>query len=253
MGLNIQTLQPSDFPSSLTPIIHKSTQAATPENVVLFFPGLGDSAANFSNFARALNLPDVVAITLQPTFPLPFPIGPGNHWSEDLQFDQAIGALDPDSPLTFSTNLIANDVISKILIEKCNLRTGQIHLFGFGQGGSLALSIPLHPCLASQSSLGSVISIGGILSVSAPLPASDKAKNRTSILLLGGSKGALAADDQSPIKRIKHVYEFVEYHQWRKNEDSMPKTRDEVLPMMRFLARRLKSRRGVPDDAVEIS
>jgi hypothetical protein len=71
-------------------------------------------------------------------------------------------------------------------------------------------------------------------------------------LLLSGSRSVLASVDSSPLKRIKTVYEYVEYHTWKKSDDSMPKNRDEVLPMMQFWARRLKSRRGVPDDAVEI-
>jgi predicted esterase len=135
------------------------------------------------------------------------------------------------------------------LIEKFKYRTNHIHLFGFGQGGSVALSLPLHPSLASLSPLGGVMSIGGGLPVSLSTPST---KNRTPVSLLSGSKSPLASIDSSPLKRLKAAYEFVEYHRWKKPDDSMPKNRDEVLPMMQFWSRRLKSRRGVPEDAVEI-
>ncbi|KIV86553.1 hypothetical protein PV11_02156 [Exophiala sideris] len=239
----------NDFPTQLKPIIHLPPNN-TPTNVILFLPGLGDTATNFQSFPRALNLPDALAITLNPPFPLPFPLGPGDHWSEDLHVDPATGELDQDSPVARAVQIIAHDVIVDVLINKFKYRADHIHLFGFGQGGSVAVSAPLHPSLSSIS-LGSVISIGGYLPQSTATTSSTK--NRTPVLLLSGSRSVLASPESSPLKRVKSAYEFVTYHQWKKADDSMPKNRDEVLPMMQFWARRLKSRRGVPDDAVEIS
>lgn len=244
---------PSDLPATLKPVIHLPPNNQ-PANVILFLPGLGDTAANFSSFARALNLPDVLTITLNPPFPLPFPLGPGDQWSEDLQVDATTGAFDSDSPLTRAVELVAKDVIADVLIEKSEYRPDHIHLIGFGQGGSVAVSVPLHASLSSFAPLGGVISIGGALPISTTVNSpSSASKNRTPLLLLSGSKSPLASPESSPLKRIKSAFEFVTYHQWRKSDDSMPKNRDEVLPMMQFWARTLKSRRGVPDDAVEIS
>ncbi len=241
---------PSDFPPSLKPIIHLPPNNR-PTNVLVFLPGLGDTASNFASFPRALNLPDALTITLNPPFPLPFPLGPGDHWSEDLQVDTNTGKLDADSPLTKATDLIAKHVIREALIDRFKYRPDHIHLFGFGQGGPVALAVPLHPSLASLS-LGGVMSIGGSLPLSQPIPHASTGKNRTPALLLSGSKSPLASADSSPLKRVKSAYEFITYHQWKKADDSMPKNRDEVLPMMQFWAQQLKSRRGVPDDAVEI-
>ncbi|KAJ9617291.1 hypothetical protein H2200_001012 [Cladophialophora chaetospira] len=241
---------PSDFPTSLKPIIYLPSNNR-PTNVIIFLPGLGDTAGNFASFPRALNLPDALTITLNPPFPLPFPLGPGDHWSEDLQVDTSTGNLDTESsPLTKATEVVAHDVIRKVLIDKCKYRPDHIHVFGFGQGGSVALGVPFRQSLSSLS-LGGVMSIGGPLPLSTPLPGNGK--NKTPVLLLSGSKSPLATTDSSPLKRIKSAYEFITYHQWKKVDDSMPKNRDEVLPMMQFWSQRLKSRRGVPDDAVEIS
>ncbi|KAG9769334.1 hypothetical protein ABEF93_001767 [Exophiala dermatitidis] len=241
----------SDLPASLSPVIHLPPNNV-PTNVILFLPGLGDTATNFSSFAKALNLPDALTITLNPPFSLPFPLGPGDQWSEDLHVDTTTGTIDPDSPLTRAVALVAKDVIADVLIGKSRYRPDHIHLFGFGQGGSVAVSVPLRPCLSSSAPLGGVISIGGYLPLSTPL-AAITSKNRTPVLVLSGSHSPLASPDSSPLKRIKSAYEFVTYHQWKKADDSMPKNRDEVLPMMQFWGRRLKSRRGVPDDAIEIS
>ncbi|ETI24503.1 hypothetical protein G647_03872 [Cladophialophora carrionii CBS 160.54] len=254
------TPTPIDFPPSLKPIIHLPP-ANKPTNAIVFLPGLGDTAGKFASFPRALNLPDALTITLNPPYPLPFPLGPGDQWSEDLQVDTSTGTLDADSPLTKSAELVAKDVIQKVLLDKFGFRPDHVHLFGFGQGGSLALSVPLHPSLSSLS-LGGIVSIGGSLPLSMALPSTSTgtgtgtgnstSKNKTPILLLSGSKSPLASVDSSPLKRVNSVYEHVKYHRWKKADDSMPKNREEVLPMMQFWAQTLKSRRGVPDDAVEI-
>jgi hypothetical protein len=39
---------------------------------------------------------------------------------------------------------------------------------------------------------------------------------------------------------------------WDKDEDSMPKTTEEMRPIFAFLGRRMQSRAGVPEGAVEI-
>jgi len=54
------------------------------------------------------------------------------------------------------------------------------------------------------------------------------------------------------IERIKGAFEFVEVVEWPKTGDGMPKNRDEMLPIMRFLARRLRSVKGVPKGSIEI-
>jgi predicted esterase len=234
----------ADFPEELSPILHEPS-IGEPVNIILFLAGLGDSSANFSSFARALNLPDTIALTLQGPYPLPFPFGPGNQWSEDVQVDTSTGTFDADSPLNKSTAQIV-EVVQK-LIGKHGFDASHILIFGNGQGGSVALAVAL---ALQKVSLGGVVSVGGSLSLSAALPSATK--NGTPLLLLGGRNGALWKDDGSPVKRIKSAFEFVESHQWKRAEDGLPRNREEALPMMQFLARRLKSRRGVPEGAVEV-
>jgi predicted esterase len=234
-----------DFPPSLAAIIHFPPDSQ-PSNVLIHLPGLGDTASNFASFARALNFPDTVNIILQPPFPLPFPAGPGFHWSDDLVVDTSTGALDAESsPLTQAISLVGQVVDT--LRDKCGFTARQIHLLGYGQGGSVGLGLGA----ATASELGGVVSIGG------PLPLNSSINTATSrkppVLLLGGRGGAFGHDEQSsPVKRVRQSFAFVEAALWKRRDDSLPKSRDEALPLMRFFARRLRSRRGVPEGAVEV-
>jgi hypothetical protein len=54
-------------------------------------------------------------------------------------------------------------------------------------------------------------------------------------------------------RRTKGSFEFVEVHRWEKKNDGMPGNRTEMMPIMRFLGRRLLSNAGVPEGAVRIA
>ena len=155
--------------------------------------------------------------------------------------------MDFDTGFTKITKIIALDIIKDTLLDECGYQSREILLFGFGQGGMAALAAST---LLSQE-LGGIISIGG------PFPLSKfgddfstTTKNRTPILVLGGSSNTLITE--TPVTKIRAVFEFVEYHRWNKTGDTMPRSRDEMLPIMQFFARRLRSRRGVPEGSVEI-
>jgi predicted esterase len=231
----------SEFPPVLHPVLHNTPK---PANTVLFLPGLGDTSQNFSSFARALNLPDTLCVTLQGPTPLPLPLLEGFHWGDDLLVDQSSGNLDPDAGFGKSTQLLKEEVIEKVLIAKCGFKAREILLFGFGQGGMAALAT----ARAFTGELGAVISIGGRIPSSSMLVNGPTIK--TPVLLLGGSKGVMASGDV--VKSTKDTVEHVEYHQWEKAGDSMPQNREEALPMMQFFARRLRSQKGVPEGSVEL-
>ena len=103
---------------------------------------------------------------------------------------------------------------------------------------------------AHGTELGGVISIGGALPESARLVSGEKCK--TPVLLLGGSRGVFSPQKGTAVKAVQGTFENVEFHQWKKGDDGMPRNREEVLPMMQFFGRRLRSRKGVPEGAVEI-
>ena len=215
-------------------------------NVVLFFPGLGDTSVNFSGFAKALNLPETLCITLQPPSPLPLPLPSGFHWGDDVVLDQGTESLDPDAGFTKVRKLVNEDVINKVLIEKGGFRDRQIFLFGYGQGGMAALAVAVQ----RKASLGGVVSIGGSIPSSSMLV--NQPKSGTPVLVLSGRSGELFKDGRNGVKKVQGSFEFVEAHQWSKPDDRMPKNREEALPIMQFFARRLRSLKGVPSGSVEI-
>jgi len=178
--------------------------------------------------------------------PLPFDLG-GFHWGDDMVFDQNTGKMDVDTGFKTSTIIMLESVIREGLVAKCGYKSREIMIFGFGQGGMVALQTAAE---LDTEELGGVVSIGGALSLSLPLKALDK-KNKTPVLVCRAAKDSAISD--SAVTKLKDVFDFVEVKEWKKNGDSMPSNREEMLPIMQFFARRLRSTRGVPTGSVELT
>ncbi|KAL8831112.1 MAG: hypothetical protein Q9170_005437 [Blastenia crenularia] len=235
----------SDFPSYLELSIISPPSSQAPVNVLILFHGLGDSKESFSHLAVHLSLPETACVSLQGPTPLPFDLG-GFHWGDDITFNQSIGTMDYDTGFEKSSKLVREEVIEKAILQKCGYKPGNVLLLGFGQGGMAAFAA----ALAFKTELGGIVSIGG------PLPSSTKSngvaasKNNTPVIVLGGSSPSLIT--QSALSDLKQAFQLIEYVKWPRPRDVMPGNRDEMLPIMKFFARRLQSRNGVPDDAVEV-
>ncbi|KAJ9299449.1 hypothetical protein DTO271G3_3071 [Paecilomyces variotii] len=245
----------SDFPPSLTVTITPpppSSSSPSP-NILLLLHGLGDTAASFTSFGRALNLPETTILTLQAPTKLPFDL-PGFHWGDDVAFDSTTGGLDMDAGFNRAVKLILDDVVHNILIEKCGYRPREIMILGFGQGGMAALVAARELSKTTSSSTGTDKELSGIISIGAPYPLSGSttgSKSRTPVLLVAGRDSPVVTD--GAVQRTKNVFEFVELHRYARKGDGMPRSREEMMPIMQFFARRLRSRQGVPEGAVEIT
>ena len=236
----------ADFSSSLQLTIVPPPNGQKPENALLFLHGLGDTQLPFANFARQLQLPETVCIIIQGPCPLPFDMG-GFHWGDDIIFDQTTGNLEFDTGFLRAVKVVGEDIIQKGLLERCHYMPREVILFGFGQGGMAALAIA--SCLKEE--LGGVVSIGGSLPKLQNDALSGKSgKNRTPVVVLGGSSYTCITAEA--IANTKKAFEFVEQIKWKKRGDSMPQSREEMMPIMQFFSRRLKSRRGVPEGSIEI-
>lgn len=216
-------------------------------NAVLFLHGLGDTNASFTALAMNLSLPETVCISLQGHTPLPFDLG-GFHWGDDILFDEATGQMEFDTGFDKARRIIYEEVIETGLIKNCGFRQREIMLFGFGQGGMSALAV-------AASSVPRDDELGGVISVGGPLPSgvsiAPEMRAKTPVLILGGSSSTLITS--SALSAIRQCFAFVEYKKWPKPNDSMPHNRDEMLPIMQFFARRLRSRAGIPSGSVELS
>lgn len=235
----------ADFPSTVTLHIVPPPAAQPPTNILVLLHGLGGDAEPFARLARQMALPETLCLALQAPAPLPFGLG-GFHWGDDIVFDQATGVMDPDVGCARASAMLSETIIKSILVDKCGYRLRNILCFGFGQGATVALTAVATP----DVELAGVVSIGG------PLPAGvvqqpRAVKHKTPIVALGGSSRSLLTT--SAIRNIKNVFESVQTTTWQRPGDGMPTNRDEMLPIMTFFARRLRSRAGVPDGAVELS
>ena len=198
---------------------------------------------------------------MQGTAPLPFDLG-GFHWGDDVSFDSATGALDMDAGLTRSTRILVEDVVRGTLVQKCGYALREIMALGFGQGGMAALAMARELGLKGKEAgngngnadSGEVGTLSGVISIGAPYPLSGSRvgnTNRTPVLLVAG-RDSVAVSDEA-VRRTKQVFEFVEVSRYARRGDGMPSNREEMLPVMQFFARRLRSRQGVPEGSVEIS
>jgi predicted esterase len=217
-----------------------------PTNILLLLHGLGDTNTSFKTLGQRLNLPETACLSIQAPNPLPFDLG-GFHWGDDMVFDQATGEMDVDTGFKTATRVVLETVIREGLIGRCGYKAREIMIFGYAQGGMVGLQVAAEH---DGDEFSGVISIGGVLSLSLPLKALDK-KSKTPVLVCKGSRNSVVSE--SAVKKLKDTFEFVEVKEWRKTGDSMPSNREEMLPIMQFFARRLRSTQGVPAGSVELS
>ncbi|GKZ77015.1 hypothetical protein AnigIFM56816_009124 [Aspergillus niger] len=256
---------PSHFPSHLTltitpPSSSSSTTSQSSPNILLLLHGIGDTSQNLSTLARALNLPETTILTLQAPTPLPFDLG-GFHWGDDITFSPA-GDLDMDAGFSRSTKTIIQEVIVDTLLKKCGYRGRDIIVFGIGQGGMVGLEVARHfkdfleGGKDGDRELGGVVSIGAPVGLSGKAPASGTGKSRTPVLVVAGKEDGgerSTAVSAAGVRRTKEWFEFVEVSRYKRRGDGMPRNADEMRPVMEFLARRLRSYKGVPEGSIELS
>lgn len=175
---------------------------------------------------------------------------PAFHWGDDILFDDRRGKIDPDAGFEKALSIVWEGVVQGVLFQKCGFAARDVCFLGYGQGGMLALAIAAS---RPECEFAGVLSIGGRLPSSAGTSrtaAGKEGKSRTPVLVLGGSRSTQVT--RSAIDELRARFRDVEYVKWTKGEDSMPQNREEMVPLMRFWARRLRSRAGVPEGAVEV-
>ncbi|KAL8898258.1 MAG: hypothetical protein Q9207_006800 [Kuettlingeria erythrocarpa] len=235
----------SDFQPHLQLSIVPPPASQSPVNVLILLHGLGDTKDSFTQLARQLVLPETVCICMQAPSPLPFDLA-GFHWGDDITFDQSMGTMDYDTGFEKSSRVMKEDIIERVLLQTCGYKTRNILFFGYGQGGMAAIAT----VLASKTEYEGIVSVGGPIPSSLQNSSDKEGKNQTPVAVLGGSSQTLIT--QSALMSLKKAFQSIEYTKWPRPGDGMPRNRDEMLPIMKFFARRLQSKRGVPEDAVEV-
>jgi len=281
--------------SPLSPHLTFATVYPSPResttSILILFHGLGDSEAPFASFGRNLSLPGVLAISVRGVNPLPPSLfgdpppptpqqsggGEGGeqgqarnfHWGDDLLLSSGEEQeLEPDPGYEKTVRLVMGRLVKETLVEKCGWETRDVMLFGFGQGGSVALGLAsrlrvgLGKCCAEESRVKELVdgdeerergergdwgkAFKGVVSIGGPLltsmiPRGLSEKSRTPVLVCHGSQSD--AVDEFAVDALKREFESVRVVKWKRPDDGMPRSREEVLPMMEFFAERLRSGR----------
>lgn len=250
-------LEPSLKVSLVFPEVPETTTS-----ILILFHGLGDSEASFARFAKNLNLPGVLAISIRGISPLPPSLlglpdadagQPTNHfhWGDDLTLAPDTGDLDPDPGFSKAEELVLGKLIRETLVSTCGWETNDILLVGFGQGGSLALGLASklrNPERITDVTEGDrepgtafkgAVSIGGPLPMSMVPTSSVRSKARTPVLVCHGRNSESLDDDA--LELLKKEFVDVRETKWTKPDDGMPANRQEMLPIMQFFAERLRA------------
>jgi hypothetical protein len=127
------------------------------------------------------------------------------------------------------------EVVLKHLVENCSWSVSRIHLFGYAQGGTVALEFGLHWWRTHGESRGALASI---VSVAGPLlsfPTTMLTRCPTAVLHLGPSQSGLEKG-YSSVKALRAP-----------SGGRMPASKQEWEPIMRFWSERLSRRQGDGD------
>ncbi|KAK4542236.1 hypothetical protein LTR36_006889 [Oleoguttula mirabilis] len=237
-----------DFPENVNLTIVPPPNKDPPTNVLILLHGLGDSHDSFAQLGKQMNLPETACISIRGPQNL-LDLG-GFHWGDDIIFDSNNAGINSDAGFKQATAMLKG-LVEDDLIGKCGYKAREIVVFGFGQGGMAALNL----AVTMQSTKETANSeLGGIISIGAPLPgeapASLDLKSKTPVLVCAGSSDSSVTP--SAEDKLKRVFESVEVKRYRRPGDNMPNSRDEMLPIMQFFSRRLRSTKGVPAGSVEI-
>jgi predicted esterase len=159
-------------------------------------------------------------------------------------YDDLGELLTNPNPSSILQSLVA---FLELLIAECSWQSSRIHLFGFAQGGSVAIELALLWSRLKGTDLGSVITVAG------PLLSYPTISSCTSPVLVihrpGSSDSALRPADLSAIR--KGFTGRVIEEKFSSKKEGMPAGKDEWEPLMRFWSETLSRR--APEGTVEVS
>lgn len=230
----------SDLTSLPLPLAtHLPSPPESTTTFLVLLHGFGDSES-FVSFARAMNLPGVFSIAIRGPSPLPpslLPEAEGGHfhWGDDVQMDPSTGEIAADPGFERARGKVMDVLVKDCLVDKFGWEAGDIILFGFGQGGSLALGLAsslANPRVEDAGSAGRAFK--GVVSVGGPLPPS--MVSTLSGRRKAASRALLVQVEDDDVDYVGKEFESVQRVRWKRGGVDMPRNRDEMYPIMKFLA-----------------
>ncbi|WVQ79737.1 hypothetical protein IAT38_001837 [Cryptococcus sp. DSM 104549] len=243
-----QLSKPHPAPSLLKPwdFSYMPSPDGKDRNLLVMFHGLGDTKAAFMNLAKQLNIPATAVLSLTAPDPIPLMDNPSFSWYQT--FDPFFNPLplssqNPTAPLPKLRTLL-----EALTSKEVGWRLEDIHLFGWGQGGTVALELGVDigrtllkaPGDGTETKAAEGKRLGSIVSICAPLlthPSSSL--NIATPVLYFTRQSPQSAVQQSAVSMLKRAYREVEVVQGGKGSGSgkgedMPRGKDEWWGVMKF-------------------
>ncbi|KAF9109140.1 hypothetical protein BGX27_007949 [Mortierella sp. AM989] len=175
------------------------------ENLVIFFHGLGDKInPNFVRLAQSLQLPSTATCCIQAPTPVPYLEEEGWQWFPS--FNNLTGELlGPESPerMLQVKQLVRPELVK--FLHHCKSHSGfderKITLFGFSQGGQIALDLAAFGGL----NLRAVISIAGYMMEESQNNEPALPKLNTRVMIMQGDR-----DDLRSTKDAKDKFKYIQ-------------------------------------------
>ncbi|KIK99537.1 hypothetical protein PAXRUDRAFT_822613 [Paxillus rubicundulus Ve08.2h10] len=235
----------------------------TDENILILLHGLGDSHLPFAKLGQSVNLPQTAVLALRAPEQIPYLYEQAFQWYSS--FDPLGDIIEHPNP-TPALELIAK--VLNHLTTDCTWPPNRIHIFGFGQGGSVAAESALawwkrelararmksrieevnkgeKDCGAPSNSEDVQVprSLGSVVSVSGPLLSYSTLDTPCQTPLLLFHRASLAKGAFTSFsKGFVRAQEIVKSD--GQGEESMPCSRDEWQPVMQFWSEALGRRMG---------
>ncbi|TFK19244.1 hypothetical protein FA15DRAFT_760156, partial [Coprinopsis marcescibilis] len=222
------------------PFAYYPSDDGTDENLLILFHGLGDTHIPFAKLGRTLKLPQTAILALRATEQIPFFDQGAYQWypAFDNLGDQ-IQHPNPTHALHWLSSLLS------LLTTSLHWSPHQIHLFGFGQGGSIAAELAIKFWKDQLSSSSSNTSLGSLIAISAPLISHPtlQTPSPTPVLFVHRPQPSDDALPPSTLGSYKKGFQTVTEVKLGANKSGMPSSREEMEPIMRFWSERLGKRR----------
>ncbi|EJD06885.1 uncharacterized protein FOMMEDRAFT_138667 [Fomitiporia mediterranea MF3/22] len=229
------------------PFDYAPSDDGTDENLLILLHGLGDTHQPFGKLGRQLRLPQTATLALRAPEQIPYLYEEAYQWYPSFdELGQPIVHPVPKPGVSLLSSVISH------LTSSCSWTPNQIHLFGFAQGGSVALETCLEiwksrPRFVSETeaesdrkaTLGSVVSVGGPLLLHHAISTPCKTP---ALILHREAPSALAFDAAgTQLAALRKFFGGVREKKLGPGE-SMPASREEWSPVMEFWSEKLAKR-----------
>ncbi|KAG9313805.1 hypothetical protein JVU11DRAFT_6166 [Chiua virens] len=238
--------------SSKIPLVFSYTPSddGTDENLLILLHGLGDSHTPFAKLGRSLHLPQTATLALRAPEQIPYLYEQAFQWYTSFDpLGDLISRPNPSSAIEVMTNVLDH------LVGACTWSPNRIHLFGFGQGGSVAAESALawwKPTLSGTKALVSNSEqtsaplsrqLGSVVSISGPLLSYPTLTTPCPTPLVLFWRSSVTKDVSTAFsKGFSHVKQVAK--PGTQGEESMLRSRDEWEPIMEFWSQVLGRRIG---------